>query len=145
MDYVDYKIENPWPDMIEGASIQWVETTSDNNWGPNWFSNQPGLESPGSNNVVMVGMPTALSPSDVLLYPNPTHDHFSLLLRGQEGENFRMEVYSALGTLLLSGDQGVVTQKLHRVENGVSDWPRGIYWVRIFVGDEVWANKLVVE
>lgn len=73
------------------------------------------------------------------LYPNPNNGQFTLKL-GDDVENALIEVYDMMGKRVF-----VQTNVISKLAIDVSDQPKGIYLVKVTIGDEVVNKKIVYQ
>jgi hypothetical protein len=88
-------------------------------------------ESFGYSGVVVVQMP---GEKHVMLFPNPVSGKLSLLAKTGSNQEVLIRIYDAAGRLAASVEQlpekGMISQSFE-----VSDWPSGVYLVKILDGD----------
>ena len=81
----------------------------------------------------------SLANENISIYPNPAHDHIHINLGG---EGFtRLEILDISGRIRLAQSVGVDARELDIYPN----LSAGIYFVRIFKGNESSVYKLIVE
>ncbi len=90
----------------------------------------------------IVGLPP-IHQSEIQLYPNPTSDLLFLQLPNTLPPNTKaqLEVFDLQG-------QKVSAQLLEGVTSNeivVSDYPRGIYFVKVQIGGEMWGEKVIIR
>ena len=79
--------------------------------------------------------------SKIRLYPNPSNETIFIELPEIGSEKAQVELYNMEGKQLQS--TLILNQK--NVEIEVSGYPKGIYWLKIKVGERVWTEKVVVQ
>ena len=101
-----------------------------------------GYKSPSLVNSVegTVEQPVILQNSSFKLYPNPTTGNFTLeQTSGSLHESVKVEIYGIQGGRVMSGE--LTREKKH--EFSISDFPAGLYFVKVVAGNEAETIKLV--
>ncbi|MEO6167521.1 MAG: T9SS type A sorting domain-containing protein [Chitinophagales bacterium] len=76
---------------------------------------------------------------EILLYPNPAHDEFSLLLADEESG--LVDIYNKMGVRMTHFELfELATQKVN-----CNDWPRGLYFVMLKKNGGVVTEKIMVQ
>lgn len=83
-----------------------------------------------------MGVENTSNLNSLLIYPNPSSGKFLVELP-MESENLRLEVYTVLGEKILN-------QELLK-EIDISRYPKGIYFAKIYQGENVLERKLIVD
>lgn len=78
-------------------------------------------------------------PGFITLYPNPTTGKFTVIA-GEEIQ-FQLEIYNTLGEKVFQTSN----QQLNNSTIDISNQPEGIYFVKIYDGDKIYSNKIVVQ
>ena len=101
-----------------------------------------GYKSPSLVNSAegTVEQPVILQNSSFKLYPNPTTGNFTLeQTSGSLHESVKVEIYGIQGGRVMSGE--LTREKKH--EFSISDFPAGLYFVKVVAGNEAETIKLV--
>jgi len=78
--------------------------------------------------------------SQINIYPNPTTETIFVELPKVSSENVLIEIYNIEGKLLQI--LPILNQKTAAIE--VSNYPKGIYYLKVNVGNRHWTEKVVV-
>lgn len=87
-----------------------------------------------------------LQGSSFEVFPNPASGQFFVRFDLMQQSNIRLEVLDVLGRVLFANSAAneFPTGK-HQLAIHAKDWPSGVYFVRLGVGEAVFAKKIVVE
>ena len=88
-----------------------------------------------------VGIADAWLQNKVKIYPNPSTEKVKIILEDLKFSEIYMEIVSPSGELLLQPE--VSAQQLENREIDVSEIPSGIYFIRLFVDDQLIVKKLI--
>ena len=75
----------------------------------------------------------------VNVYPNPNNGQFNIELTNNE-ETTLIEVYDLMGKQVFTQNTNETIKKID-----ISDQPKGIYLVKITVGNEVFNEKIIYQ
>jgi len=78
------------------------------------------------------------------IYPNPTNGKFSLSFELQEKSDVDISVYNTRGQLAWNKTRFDASGKVEEKVN-LSDFPAGLYYVNVKVGDELIKQQLLVK
>ncbi|MFC2152309.1 T9SS type A sorting domain-containing protein [Bacteroidota bacterium] len=111
-----------------------VEVTDDNDCGPI------------TSNVLTVGFPDAIDDiianNKVKIYPNPTSDRIFVEI-DYDGYNLSVEVLSISGQILFN--KTILTKGLIKEEIDLSEYAKGIYFIRIYNNDFNFEEKVLLQ
>ncbi len=125
-------------------SLSW-EKWSDNSWysmKQAWFSNQANLDLAIFPIVcTTVGTNDISSPQEnVIIFPNPANDQFTVQFLGGSQKNVVVEVYNTVGSLVKSFAPGTIDH----VQMDMSDVSKGIYIINIKSDQGTVVKKLSI-
>jgi hypothetical protein len=72
------------------------------------------------------------------IYPNPNNGHFSITI--ESDETTLIEVYDLMGKQIFSENTNEVKRKID-----ITNQPKGIYLVKVTVGNEVFTEKVIYQ
>ena len=75
------------------------------------------------------------------IYPNPNNGKFTIKLEGQHS-TYKFDVYNILGELI----NGITNKtSLTTYDIDISNFPKGIYFIKLFDGENIYSEKVVLE
>jgi hypothetical protein len=80
------------------------------------------------------------SEDDLEIFPNPSNGVFSVQVNGNREEQ-HLEVFNVLGSRVFSTE----TSKQHRYTVDLSNYPKGVYYVKVVKGGRSLTRKIVVH
>ena len=88
--------------------------------------------------TTVVGVNEINAVNDFSIYPNPTSNHFTI-----EGinEQFTLSIYNSLGQLVYKENKVSDSSKMI----DISSYNKGLFFIKIVVGDEVITRKIIKE
>ena len=100
--------------------------------------------------VVTSVMPVANPEQQVQVFPNPNDGKFEIILDGKSGETMSVEIQNLLGETIYSqriissfSSHGTLTEATRETVD-LSFAASGIYWVKVFRGNEVSTRKVLI-
>ena len=120
-----------------GTGTYLVTLTVTNECGSNTFSDSVTVELPN-------GIAEDLDGASLQLYPNPTQGRFQLDLNLTESRTVSYQVLNLQGQVLLEQEIGKVTGQVTQTTD-LSQYPKGIYYVKVRLDDQMVVRKLVVQ
>ena len=140
--YTDLGVNHPLPTdsaryIIEAIPAQSCLITS-NKYPTPAATSLKSSKSNGSERVVLTSAPETNKEKNIVVYPNPGSDVFTIT--GYVSEGSLIQVYNALGELvygakMLSGKSQV----------SLADFPSGVYQLEIISADKVVNKKIIIE
>ena len=94
----------------------------------------------GCTPVSNVGVVETLSSNDVSIYPNPSNDFIYVDLKPMSLENTSIEMYDAVGKLVLNYKVSSFSSRL-----SISELCKGIYTVRIIANGQQLVKRIIKE
>ncbi len=79
------------------------------------------------------------------VYPNPTKDNITIELFAQQGEQYDIGIFNALGQKIESVYQGELNGGLNQLEYSTANLPKGVYYVRVTSEGRIETMKLIKE
>ncbi len=79
--------------------------------------------------------------NEINVFPNPTNGKFSIRQLAVNNDLQTVEIYNLLGEKVYSK----INNKQSACDIDISSSPKGIYFVKIYEGDKVFTNKIVVQ
>jgi hypothetical protein len=101
-------------------------------------NNHPELVYP----LLFTAKPEVLTKVPFSIYPNPTSGKFTIEEIRKQGQFTNIEIFNALGELIFQKD-GVNMQS--SAELDISNYPKGIYVIKIFRGADLFIRKIVLQ
>ena len=86
---------------------------------------------------------TAYTPVEITLFPNPTTGDLDLSYTLSEASPIEIELLASTGQLIWRSDKGILFAGTHIDRISTSQFPTGIYHLRIHVGGNMMTRKLV--
>ncbi len=86
-------------------------------------------------------LPAPVSDGDVLVYPNPVRDQFSVSYPGTL-MNLHLQVFNAVGQLIYSAEPAVNTSTF---DLNAQNWSSGIYWLQVTGNNFNQTRKFLVS
>lgn len=83
------------------------------------------------------GIEETLTNSVVSIYPNPGSGKFLLQVENSQTKKLKLEVYNTIGERILQ--QNIIN------EIDLSDSPKGIYFVKISGGSEIFTKRIIIQ
>lgn len=143
VDFVRYNNHSPWPERstLLGKSLELVSQNLDNHFSSSWKASNAGNGTPGAPSS-SVGTFIPLAQRQFTVFPNPTADQLTMVLKQAAGE-------SALVTITDLNGKTVLKQLFL----GEKTWltlpklPSGAYFVSVFdtLGKLLGIEKVVVK
>lgn len=90
----------------------------------------------------IVGISDNSSTTELSIFPNPSNGTFLLTINGSKGQqNYNLSIYD------ISGASALTTPLLNQKNNiiDLSDFPKGIYFLKIYNETELFTRKIVVK
>ncbi len=78
------------------------------------------------------------------VYPNPTHNYFSVEINVKQSENFSISLINTIGQTVLNKPFGKLTQGIYK-ENIFSHYSAGIYYLVVKSNNHYLSQKLIIE
>lgn len=75
------------------------------------------------------------------LFPNPTSDNIYLQIENPEKINVQYEIFSSTGKLIAKQD--ILGQSSIQVTMNMADYSKGIYYLKLSIGDKVVTEKII--
>ncbi|NUY81810.1 choice-of-anchor D domain-containing protein [Flavobacterium sp. MAH-1] len=98
------------------------------------------VTAPGAAKVIVKDTEPTVGPFEVVGYPNPFNDRFSLELDAAENTNIQIKAYDMMGRLL--EDRDISSEALETQSFG-AEYPSGVYNVIVSEGDNVKTLRMV--
>ena len=76
-------------------------------------------------------------------YPNPASDMVNVELRGFAGKEVEVELANLQGQTLYSKSFGKISAETWKAEVSLSNFPQGMYFIKMKSKDRVWVNEFV--
>jgi hypothetical protein len=111
---------------------------STTNWTTGWAQFDP------QNQPYIVGLEEAALISGITLFPNPAHDQFKMTVHLNEQSNSQILISDLSGKVVLEENKVFATGS-NTVNYDTTNWPNGIYFVRIISGTAAKTMKLVIN
>lgn len=103
--------------------------------------------SSGMKGIIIVqnssGIKENSSKINLSIYPNPSNGKFQLEINSlQSTKDYNLEVYDVLGNKIR-----VVSKLAQQISNKIdfSDFPKGIYFIRLYDGAEICDKKIIIQ
>lgn len=80
----------------------------------------------------------------VKIFPNPNNGEFSIKLVSETSKKARIEVFDIQGKSVFSKESLIINGELIE-EINIGPHSRGIFYVRVIIGSEIFNNKVVIE
>jgi len=77
---------------------------------------------------------------DFAVYPNPNDGNFIIAITNTEAANYLVEIFNISGVLVSKENSSV-----NHLNINISDLSKGIYFVRVTIGNNVATNKLIIQ
>jgi len=91
------------------------------------------------NNTTTVGM----GQDKIDVYPNPTNNQAFVKVVLQKEQTIDLELYSATGQRLMARTEPSMLKG--QLEVNLKDYPVGVYFIKVRVGDQIHARKLIKQ
>jgi len=82
-----------------------------------------------------------ISTDDINIFPNPSNGQFTINEKGQRTMD-KLEIYNLLGEKIYTATNNK-QQKTYDID--ISNSPKGFYFVKIFVKDKIYTEKIVIQ
>ncbi|MFK7772033.1 MAG: PKD domain-containing protein [Saprospiraceae bacterium] len=117
---------------FDSSGIYTVTLVGSNNCGPSTFET--------TINVTITSLENLSEWKDVFIFPNPTNDFLRISFGKKQSDASLIEVINSLG-------QTIFTKKVENVieEINVSNFPKGIYFIKIMDGKSEFVKRIVVN
>lgn len=80
---------------------------------------------------------------NIAIYPNPVQDNFVLHLNSGGKELITLEIYDTTGKLISKARTSVEGDS--KVHISTLDWQKGLYFLKVQLGDQHWTENIVKE
>jgi hypothetical protein len=80
---------------------------------------------------------------NVALYPNPGDGHFVLNVSVSPAQKIQVEIQNAIGMVIQSFMLG--SSDTHKQVINLTEFGKGVYWMKIRSGDQLDVKKLIVQ
>ena len=91
------------------------------------------------------GITDTKEPVDLMLYPNPSHNQFTLSITMYQPKNVVITLYSMVGKKVMEKDIGLQSAGKLQQTIDTSNLPEDAYFLRLNVGNEVFIRKVIVR
>lgn len=102
----------------------------------------------GNSGPITIGTSTGMydvsQEYDFSVYPNPSAGSSTIALALNKEENVKVKVYNLIGTEVYSYES-TMTSGPHYLQLDGSGLSGGLYFIKVFVGDQVQTEKLILE
>lgn len=88
---------------------------------------------------VYTGIQNVTNDNNVIIYPNPASEHF--VISGLNSDNNRIEIYNITGSLVYV----TYSKNQNSKSIDISNFIKGVYFVKIMDGNKFYTEKLVVK
>ncbi len=139
---------NQWYDsqgLIAGATGQSYTCTWEDVYHVN-VTNEFGCESDPSNSihVIVTGIDEITALNNLIVYPNPFNDLVNIDFKLEEGTNFKLAIFNALGQeVQLVSENQPATGQMQSFEISAAGMEKGIYFCKLITGDAVIITKMI--
>lgn len=101
----------------------------------------------GMKGIIIVQYPESIEEnllnSNILIYPNPSNGKFQLQNNSSGIEkSYDMEIYNSHGKMIY---ETLFSKKLNLNKIDISEFPKGIYFLRLNVGDAICNRKIIIQ
>jgi PKD repeat protein len=79
------------------------------------------------------------------VFPNPTNGAFTLIMDIYQSGQYVIEIQNTIGQLIYMEELGNMSAQQWTKSYAFSDINRGVYFIRVRVGDEVLLKKLIIQ
>ena len=100
------------------------------------------LNSTEINVGILISNENLFLEDNIHLFPNPTSDYFYLDFNLPSSLDFKIELLDTFGKVLLQKNVFNIKQRKLRVD--ISNFPNGLYWIKVNTKDQTWIKKLMV-
>jgi len=77
-----------------------------------------------------------------LAFPNPASDELHLRFVLNTSQPVYVEIYDAKGRLISQSNHGIMVPAEHDIPINLSQWERGLYFLKIMVGSQQISKRL---
>jgi plastocyanin len=101
----------------------------------------------GMKGIIIVqgpaGIPETSSMGNFSIYPNPSRGKFKVEINNpQYTKNYELEIYDLLGNKIFTTSQ---PKQQNSIQIDLSGFTKGIYFVRLYDGEEIFDRKVVIQ
>ena len=94
----------------------------------------------------ITGLPNEVRELNVHIYPNPNTGQFTLNVSGEAGGGIQIKIFNLFGQLILNKDlSGFQTLTGLNQQIDLSKYARGMYYVKVVTGENVFTRKIVYQ
>ncbi|MBW6490477.1 MAG: T9SS type A sorting domain-containing protein [Lentimicrobium sp.] len=138
--YIEY---NPLLSACEVSSV--CEYLVSPNGDIDITNNAPGCNSPEEVQEACeaLGMEEPLAGSPCLIFPNPANEHLIIQLSLEKPEPVRITVLNISGQQMAVIVGNRTTAGAYHTDINISNWPAGVYFCRIQIGNKTITKKIV--
>ena len=119
----------------------------DNTSGPNIYYRIKLVNKNGSiakySNIIIIGFKTD-GKNKLTVFPNPVKDILQLQLFAKSTSKVRIDIFESSGRLIYSSNTTVQKGNNVVTVNGFNKSTRGIYFAQVYIGDELFREKILL-
>ena len=123
------------PQLGTGVYTYWVEVTD-----KNICTNRDTIRITIGDNT---GIVENQNSTTLKVYPNPTKDYVNFEINGVDDEGIRLEVWNTNGQIIYSKRYNNTPNTIEKFD--ISNYAKGIYYVKVFTNDKVFVEKIVLN
>jgi len=81
----------------------------------------------------------------LLAFPNPASDELHLRFVLNTSQLVNVEIYDAKGQLISQSNHGIMVPAEHDIQINLSQWERGLYFLKFRAGSQQISKKIIVN
>ncbi len=117
--------------LLEEAGASWDEGGVLVKFGIPWIFNE------GQSTFI-----TESENSEVLIYPNPAKEYFTIVFNSQNVEQKQISIFAINGTLI---KKEIISNTTNTIQIDSKDFEAGIYILKINCGDKLICEKIIID
>lgn len=90
---------------------------------------------------VVTGSENAIPKSSISIFPNPSHDFFTIQITNSTSSHYTYEIIDLLGRHI--EEKNVITDELNKID--MQGWASGLYIIKVMIGHDLITRQLVKD